>query len=55
VNLYPGLLAYELVVGVFVSILKTTPAADVIDEDGFEIGSTRSHVGEETLEGVATV
>ena len=51
----PGLLADELVVGAFVCVLKSAPAAHVVDEDGREVCTTRPHVVDQSLQRVAAV
>ena len=56
INNHPNasLLAGVFVVGTLVGILEAPPAADVIDEDGLEIGRARFDVGEETLQSIAS-
>ena len=50
-----GALADVLVVGALVGILESAPAADVVDEDGREIGFPALHVLDQPLQGVAAI
>lgn len=44
-------LADVFVIGAFVRILETAPAADIIDEDHVEVGCASFHIRDETLQG----
>jgi hypothetical protein len=44
-----------LVVGALVRILEATPAADVVDQDGFEVGCAGFDVVDQLFEGVAAL
>ena len=50
-----GFLADEFVVGAFVDVLETAPAADVVDQDDIEIGLALLHVGHQFLQVLAAV
>ncbi|MNE64665.1 hypothetical protein D3C80_1600870 [compost metagenome] len=47
-----GLAAQVLVVGAFIGVLETPPAADVVDEDGLEVGPPGLDIGQQPLERV---
>jgi len=47
-----GTAADVLVIGALVGVLEAPPAADVIDQDGFEVGSARLDIVDQLLERV---
>jgi len=50
-----GALADVLVVGAFVGILESPPAAHVVDQDGLEVSAARLHVIDELLQRIAAI
>ena len=46
VDLYPGPLAKELVIGTLIDVLKSSPSGYVINENDLKLGSRIGHVVE---------
>lgn len=44
-----------LVIRALVSILKTAPTADIVDEDRFEVGTAGLNAGHQVLQRLAAV
>src|SRR5262245_32824795 len=54
-NRDPRFLADEFVVGALVGVLKPSPPADVVNEDGCKCGMSASHISNQLSEGIASV
>lgn len=52
---YPGTFANILIVGAFVGILKSTPSADIVDEDCVEVRLPAFNVRNKALESITAI
>jgi hypothetical protein len=55
VNPYPCPRADVLVIGAFISILESSPAADVVDQNRLKVGCAGFHFQHERLQSITTI